>query len=225
MSNIPGLYVLGEANFSDHGANRLGASALMQGLADGYFVLPYTIGNYLSNEIKTPRFKTDLPEFDEAEKNVRDELTRMMETKGKRSVDDIHRELGHIMWEHCGMGRTEKGLKEGIEKVKALKEEFRNNLLVLGEANGFNEELFKAGHLSDFIELGEVMMLDALNRNESCGGHFRIESQTPEGEALRDDINFAYVANWLYKGDGITPELVKEELKFETVELKQRNYK
>ncbi len=225
MSNIPGLYVLGEANFSDHGANRLGASALMQGLADGYFVLPYTIGNYLANEIKTPRFKTDLPEFDEAEKNVRDELTRMMETKGKRSVDDIHRELGHIMWEHCGMGRTEKGLKEGIEKVKALKEEFRNNLLVLGEANGFNEELFKAGHLSDFIELGEVMMLDALNRNESCGGHFRIESQTPEGEALRDDINFAYVANWLYKGDGITPELVKEELKFETVELKQRNYK
>ncbi|PKP04625.1 MAG: succinate dehydrogenase flavoprotein subunit [Bacteroidetes bacterium HGW-Bacteroidetes-6] len=225
MSNIPGLYVLGEANFSDHGANRLGASALMQGLADGYFVLPYTIGNYLADEIKTPRFKTDLPEFEEAEKNVRSELKRMIETKGKRSVDDIHRELGHIMWEHCGMGRTEKGLKEGIEKVKALKEEFRNNLLVPGEADGFNEELFKAGHLADFIELGEVMMLDALNRNESCGGHFREEYQTPEGEALRDDNGYAYVSNWLFKGEGVTPELVKEELKFETVELKQRNYK
>lgn len=225
MSNIPGLYVLGEANFSDHGANRLGASALMQGLADGYFVLPYTIGNYLSSEIKTTRIKNDLPEFIQAEKEVIDNIDHMMKINGKRSVDNIHKELGHIMWEHCGMGRNEAGLKAGIQKVKALKNEFWNNLKVTGETGIFNEELMKAGHLADFIELGEVMMLDALNRNESCGGHFREEFQTPEGEALRDDDNYAHVAAWEFKEEGQDPILNKEKLVFEAVELKQRNYK
>ncbi len=225
MTNVPGLYCLGEANFSDHGANRLGASALMQGLADGYFVLPYTIGNYLADEIKTPRFKTDLPEFAEAEKSVRDQIVRMKSINGKRSVDDIHRQLGHIMWEHCGMGRNEIGLKEGINKVQELKKEFWTNVKVPGTADTFNEELFKAGHLIDFIELGEAMMLDALHRQESCGGHFREEYQTPDGEALRDDTNFAHVSSWKFESEDQQPSLVKEELKFETVELKQRNYK
>lgn len=225
MSNIPGLYVLGEANFSDHGANRLGASALMQGLADGYFVLPYTIGNYLAGEIKTQHIKNDLPEFILAENDVKDNIDRMMKINGKRSVDNIHKELGHIMWEHCGMGRNATGLKEGIQKVKALKKEFWSNLKVTGETGIYNEELMKAGHLADFIELGEVMMLDALNRNESCGGHFREEFQTPEGEALRDDENYAHVAAWEFNGIDNDPILIKEKLTFEAVELKQRNYK
>ncbi|PLW92076.1 MAG: succinate dehydrogenase flavoprotein subunit [Marinilabiliales bacterium] len=225
MSNIPGLYVIGEANFSDHGANRLGASALMQGLADGYFVLPYTIANYLADEIKIPHFKTDTPEFDEAEKNVKDSLDKIMSINGKRSVDDLHKELGHIMWDHCGMGRNKEGLEAGIEKVKELKKEFWSNVKVPGTQEAFNEELMKAGHLADFIELGEVMMRDALNREESCGGHFREEHQTEEGEALRHDDKFAYVSSWLFKGEDEAAELVKEELKFEAVELKTRNYK
>lgn len=225
MSNIPGLFVIGEANFSDHGANRLGASALMQGLADGYFILPYTIANYLANEIRVPHFKTNTPEFDEAEKNVKENIKRIMNIKGKRTVDDIHRELGHIMWEYCGMARNKEGLETGIKLVKELKKEFWTNVKVPGNENTFNEELVKAGHLADFIELGEIMMRDALNREESCGGHFREEHQTEDGEALRHDDKFAYVANWLYKGDDEVPELVKENLKFETVELKTRNYK
>ncbi|MBN2728381.1 MAG: fumarate reductase/succinate dehydrogenase flavoprotein subunit [Bacteroidales bacterium] len=225
MSNIPGLFVIGEANFSDHGANRLGASALMQGLADGYFVLPYTIANYLADEIKIPHFTTDAPEFAEAEKEVKDSISKLMNVNGKRSVDDIHKELGHIMWEHCGMGRTEEGLKEGIQKVKELKKEFWSNVKVPGTAETFNEELIKAGHLADFIELGEVMMQDALNREESCGGHYRMEHQTPEGEALRHDDKFTYVANWKFTGEDSPAELIKEELKFEAVELKTRNYK
>lgn len=225
MSNIPGLFVIGEANFSDHGANRLGASALMQGLADGYFVLPYTIANYLADEIKIPRFTTDAPEFEEAEKEVKESISKLMNVNGKRSVDDIHKELGHIMWEHCGMGRKEESLKEGIQKVKELKKEFWSNVKVPESAETYNEELIKAGHLADFIELGEVLMQDALNREESCGGHYRIEHQTPEGEALRHDDKFTYVANWKFTGEDSPAELIKEELKFEAVELKTRNYK
>lgn len=225
MSNIPGLYVIGEANFSDHGANRLGASALMQGLADGYFILPVTIGNYLANEIKTPPIPNDLPEFIKAEQDVKDQIYRLMSIKGERTVDEIHRELGNIMWEYAGMARNAEGLKEGLQKVKALREEFWKNVFVPGETHYYNEELTKACHLADFLELGELIMLDALNRNESCGGHFREEYQTEDGEALRDDENFAHVAIWQFKGEDNNPERMIEPLNFEYVKPKQRSYK
>ncbi len=224
MTTIPGLYACGEANFSDHGANRLGASALMQGLADGYFVLPYTIGDYLAGVERKP-IANDTPEFMEVEAKVKDRLGKLLSIKGSKTVHDFHRELGLIMWNHCGMARNEQGLKEGIEKIKALKADFWNNLLVPGEALELNQNLEKAGRVADLIELGELMMVDALNRNESCGGHFREEYQTPEGEALRDDENYAYVAAWEYKGDGQAHQLHKEELKYENVKLSQRSYK
>ncbi|WP_217601506.1 fumarate reductase/succinate dehydrogenase flavoprotein subunit [Chitinophaga sp. GbtcB8] len=224
MTTVPGLYALGEANFSDHGANRLGASALMQGLADGYFVIPYTIGNYLADEIRTKAIPTDHPAFVEAEKQAQETLDRLMNIKGSKSVDHFHKRLGKIMWEKCGMARNEQGLKEAIEEIKALRAEFWKDVRIPGEANEINPELEKAGRVADFLELGELMCLDALNRRESCGGHFREESQTEEGEALRDDANFAYVAAWEYKGDS-TYELHKEALVFEECKPTQRSYK
>ncbi len=224
MTTVPGLYACGEANFSDHGANRLGASALMQGLADGYFVLPYTIGDYLAGVERKP-VANDSPEFIEAEKQVKERLNKLLSIKGKKTVHDYHRELGLLMWEHCGMGRTATGLTEGIKKIKALRQEFWQNLLVPGVDLELNQNLEKAGRVADFLELGELMMNDALNRNESCGGHFREEYQTPEGEALRDDENFCYVAAWEYKGENQPEELHKEQLVFENVKLTQRSYK
>ena len=201
MTTIPGLYALGEANFSDHGANRLGASALMQGLADGYFVIPYTLGNNLADDIRTKAIPTDHPAFVAAEKEVSDRINKLMGIKGKESVESFHKRLGKIMWEKCGMGRTAKGLTEAIEEIKALRKEFWSNVFIPGEIKEFNTELDKAGRVADFLELGELMCIDALNRKESCGGHFREESQTDEGEALRDDENFMYVAAWEFKGD------------------------
>jgi succinate dehydrogenase / fumarate reductase flavoprotein subunit len=224
-TTIPGLFATGESNFSDHGANRLGASALMQGLADGYFVLPYTIQNYLADEINTPRFKTDIPEFDKAEKEVQDQLEKLMEVKGTMSVDTLHKKLGKIMWEGVGMARNKEGLKTAIEKIAKLKEEFWFNVNIPGELNDMNQELQKASRLADFIELGALMARDALHREESCGGHFREEFQTGEGEALRNDKDFTYVAAWEYKGDDKEPVLHKEVLNFEYIEVKQRNYK
>jgi len=224
MTTIPGLFAIGECNFSDHGANRLGASALMQGLADGYFILPYTIGDFLSQEIHTPRMTTEEDAFKEAAEAVSGNLQKMLAINGKLSVDSLHKKLGKIMWDYCGMGRTEESLKKGLEEIKPLKDEFWSDLKIPGGLNEFNPEVEKAARLIDFIELGELMMLDALNRKESCGGHFREEMQTPEGEALRDDENFANVSVWNSKEDN-THELLKEELKFEFVALKQRNYK
>ncbi len=224
MTTVPGLYACGEANFSDHGANRLGASALMQGLADGYFVLPYTIGDYLAGEERVP-ISTDLPEFDQAEKKVNETLQKLLSVKGKKTVHDFQKELGSIMWNHCGMARNENGLKEGIEKIKSLKQEFWSDINVPGTGEELNQNLEKAGRVADFIELGELMMQDALHRRESCGGHFREEFQTPEGEALRDDENFAYVAAWEYKGENQSEQLHKEELNYENVKLTQRSYK
>jgi succinate dehydrogenase / fumarate reductase flavoprotein subunit len=224
MTTIPGLYACGEANFSDHGANRLGASALMQGLADGYFVLPYTIGDYLAGVERKP-IANDTPEFMEAEKVVKERLGKLLSIKGKKTVHDFHRELGLIMWNHCGMGRNEQGLKEGIVKMRALREEFWKDLLVPGTDNELNQNLEKAGRVADYLELGELMMVDALERRESCGGHFREEYQTPEGEALRDDDNFAYVAAWEYKGDNQAHQLHKEELNYEFIQRSQRSYK
>lgn len=224
MTTVPGLYACGEANFSDHGANRLGASALMQGLADGYFVLPYTIGDYLAGVERTP-IANDSAEFMEAEKAVKERISRLLEIKGKKTVHDYHRELGLIMWNHCGMARNEAGLKDGIEKIKALRTDFWQNLLIPGGAAELNQNLEKAGRVADLIELGELMMVDALNRKESCGGHFREEYQTPENEALRDDDNYAYVAAWEYKGTEQAHQLHKEELVFENVKLTQRSYK
>ena len=220
MTTIPGLYAIGEANFSDHGANRLGASALMQGLADGYFVLPYTIGDYLSHEIQSPKVKTDTPEFDEAEKSVRDRIAKLLSIQGKDTVDELHKKLGHIMWENVGMARTKESLEKAIVEIQALRKEFWANVRVPGSDKEFNQELEKALRLADFLELG-----DGLNRNESCGGHFRVEMQTPEGEAKRDDENYLYVAGWEYAGDDKEPVLVKEPLVFEAVHLAQRNYK
>ncbi|MDE6482943.1 MAG: FAD-binding protein, partial [Rikenellaceae bacterium] len=225
MTTIPGLYALGEANFSDHGANRLGASALMQGLADGYFVIPYTIGDYLSHEIQTPKIKTDTPEFDAAEKAVREKIERIMSVKGEQSVDDIHKKLGHIMWECVGMARNKAGLTEAIDKIAALREEFWKDVRVPGTTGEFNQELEKALRLADFLELGELMARDALVREESCGGHFREEHQTEEGEAKRDDDKFKYVAVWEYKGAKEAPVMHKEELVFENIKVAQRNYK
>lgn len=226
MTTITGLFAIGECNFSDHGANRLGASALMQGLADGYFVLPYTIQNYLADQKIWPRLSTDLPEFEEAEKAVRSEIDRLMSIQGKRSVDSIHKELGHIMWEHVGMGRTEKGLKEGLELIKKVRKEFETNLFIPGSKEGLNVELDKAIHLRDFIIMGELIAYDALSRNESCGGHFREEYQTEEGEAKRDDENFFYVGCWEYQGsDEKAPVLIKEPLEYEAIKVQTRNYK
>ena len=225
MTTIPGLYAIGEANFSDHGANRLGASALMQGLADGYFVLPYTIGDYLSHKIQAPKVKTDTPAFDEAEKAVKAKIEKLLSINGKQSVDDIHKRLGHIMWENVGMARTKESLTKAIEAIKALRAEFWKDVKVVGTADSFNVELEKAIRLADFLELGELMARDALNREESCGGHFRVEHQTEEGEADRDDEKFAYVAVWEYKGEIAEPEMSKEPLNFEFVHLAKRNYK
>jgi succinate dehydrogenase / fumarate reductase flavoprotein subunit len=212
MTTVPGMYALGEANFSDHGANRLGASALMQGLADGYFVIPYTIGAYLSEEIRTKAIPTDHPAFVEAEKNVQDQINKFLSIKGSKSVDYFHKRLGKIMWDKCGMARNKEGLTWAIAEIQKLRKEFWSDLRVPGDANEFNPELEKAGRVADFIELGELMCIDALNRNESCGGHFREEYQTEEGEALRDDENYAYVAAW-------------EELKYENIKIAQRSYK
>ncbi len=226
MTTIPGLFAIGECNFSDHGANRLGASALMQGLADGYFVLPYTIQNYLADQKIWPRLSTDLPEFAEAEKAVGAEIDRLMGIKGKRSVDSIHKELGHIMWEYVGMGRTAEGLKTGLDKIKKLRKEFETNLFIPGTKEGLNTELDKAIHLRDFITMGELIAYDALSRNESCGGHFREEYQTEEGEAKRDDENYFYVGCWEYQGsDEKAPELIKEPLEYEAIKVQTRNYK
>lgn len=225
MTNIPGLYAIGEANFSDHGANRLGASALMQGLADGYFVLPYTIGDYLADEIQVPRIDTNLPEFLEAELAVTDRLRRMFDAKGTKSVDHFHKELGKIMWEYVGMARNEAGLKTAIELIGELKKEFFKDVRIPGEFNAMNSELEKAGRVIDFIELGELMAHDALDRKESCGGHYREESVTEDGEAKRDDENFLYVSAWEYKGEKEAPIMHKEELKFEEIALTQRSYK
>lgn len=225
MTNVPGLYAAGEANFSDHGANRLGASALMQGLADGYFVLPYTIGSYLSNEIRTGSIPTDTPEFEEAEKSVRDRIAQLKGIQGKQSVESFHRRLGQIMWEKCGMARTAEGLTQAIAEIQALRKEYWSDVFVPGSENEYNPELEKALRVADFIELGELMCQDALHRNESCGGHFREEYQTPEGEALRDDENFMYVAAWEWKGEGNKAELHKEPLNYEVVKVTQRSYK
>ena len=224
MSTIPGLHVAGEANFSDHGANRLGASALMQGLADGYFVLPYTIGNYLA-ATKQARIDTSHAAFKEAENAVAARLTRLLSVKGKRTVDSFHRELGKIMWEDCGMGRTRQGLKAALQKIPVLREEFWKNLTVVGGKDEINQSLEKAGRIADFLELGELMCLDALEREESCGGHFREEYQTPDGEALRNDEKFCHVAAWEYAGEGRTPIRNVEPLVFESVHLTQRSYK
>ena len=225
MTSVPGLFAIGECNFSDHGANRLGASALMQGLADGYFVLPYTIQNYLSDQIQVPRFSTDLPEFDEAEKGVQARIDKLMAIQGNRSVDSIHKELGHIMWEFVGMGRTEASLKTAIEKIEALEKVFYSDLRIPGVKDSLNVELEKALRLEDFLETGKLMAYDALNREESCGGHFREEYQTPEGEALRRDDLFSYVACWKYEGQGKAPELIKEPLDYEYIKVQTRNYK
>ena len=225
MTTIPGLYAIGEANFSDHGANRLGASALMQGLADGYFVLPYTIGDYLAKKIQAPKVKTDTKAFDEAEKGVKEKIAKLLSINGKQSVDDIHKKLGHIMWENVGMARTKESLEKAIVEIQALRKEFWKDVKVVGQENDFNVELEKALRLVDFLELGELMARDALNREESCGGHFRTEHQTEEGEAKRDDENFVYAAVWEYKGADEAPELTKEPLNFEFVHPAQRNYK
>ena len=225
QTTIPVCFSIGESNFSDHGANRLGASALMQGLADGYFVLPYTIGDYLSPDIKMGPISTDLPEFAAAEKNVKDQIEKFMNTNGTHSVDYFHRKLGKIMWDKVGMARNEKGLNEAIAEIAALREEFYKDVKVPGVANGFNQELEKATRVADFLELGELFAKDALHRNESCGGHFREEYQTPEGEAQRDDENFAYVAAWEYTGNPSDAVLHKEPLVFDNVKLVQRNYK
>ena len=225
QTSVKGLFAIGECNFSDHGANRLGASALMQGLADGYFVLPYTIQNYLSDQITVPRFSTDLPEFKAAEDAVKARINKLFAIKGKRSVDSIHKELGHIMWEHVGMGRTAEGLKEGLAKLKALRETFYKELFIPGTAEGVNVELEKAIRLEDFILMGELIANDALHRNESCGGHFREEYQTEEGEAKRDDKNCFYVSCWEYQGEDKDPVKYTEPLKYEAIEVKTRNYK
>ncbi len=225
MTTIPGLYAIGECNFSDHGANRLGASALMQGLADGYFVLPYTIGDYLSHKIQAPKVDTTTKAFDDAEKAVKAKIEKLMSIKGQQSVDDIHKKLGHIMWENVGMARTKESLNKAIVEIQALRKEFWKDVKVVGRENDFNVELEKALRLADFLELGELIARDALNREESCGGHFRVEHQTEEGEAKRDDENFVYAAVWEYKGEDQVPELTKEPLNFEFVHPAQRNYK
>ena len=224
MSTIPGLYVLGEANFSDHGANRLGASALMQGLADGYFIIPYTIGDYLASTKFTP-VKNDHPAFKESEKATEQMVKKLMSIQGKKSADEYHRELGKIMWDNVGMGRNAAGLKKALKLIPELRERFWKDVKVTGSDLDLNIELEKAGRVADFMELGELMARDALHRAESCGGHFREESQTDEGEAKRNDTKFSYVAAWEYKGTKKTPAMHKEPLKFEYVKPSQRSYK
>ena len=225
MTSIPGLFAIGEANFSDHGANRLGASALMQGLADGYFVLPYTIQNYLADQIQVPRFSTDLPEFAAAEKEVKDKIQKIKAVNGKHSVDSIHKKLGHIMWDFVGMARTKESLQKALTGIEEVKKDFWTNVRIPGDVNELNVELEKALRLIDFIEVGMLMARDGLNREESCGGHFRTEYQTPEGEELRDDKNFSYVACWKYTGENSEPELIKEDLNYQFVKVQTRNYK
>ena len=225
QTTVPGLFAAGEANFSDHGANRLGASALMQGLADGYFVLPYTIQNYLADDISTPRMTGEEKEFVEAEKAAKDKFEKLLAIKGDRSVDSIHKELGLVMWDFVGMARTKEGLEEAIEKIAAIKKEFYSNVRIPGSDEGMNVELEKASRLADFIDIGDLMARDALNREESCGGHFREEYQTEEGEALRQDDKFAYAACWEYQGDDKAPVMHKEDLTFDVVKVAQRNYK
>ncbi len=225
MTNIPGLYAIGEANFSDHGANRLGASALMQGLADGYFVIPYTIGDYLADEIQTPKIDTQHEAFEKTEKEVNAKLEKLKGINGKTPVDHFHKELGHIMWDKVGMSRNAEDLKSAITEIQDVRKRFWEDVRIPGDLNEFNPEIEKAMRVADFLEMGELMARDALERNESCGGHFREESKTPEGEALRDDKNGTYVSAWEYKGDDKEPEMHKEELKFEFVELTQRSYK
>ena len=225
QTSVPGLFAIGEANFSDHGANRLGASALMQGLADGYFVLPYTIQNYLADQIQVPRFSTDAPEFVEAEKAVNDKIAKLMAIKGTRSVDSIHKELGLVMWDNVGMARTKESLEKALKEIARVEKIFWSDLRIPGDADTLNIELEKALRLLDFIEIGKLMAYDALNREESCGGHFREEHQTEEGEAKRDDENFSYVACWKYTGEGQEPELLKEDLNYQYIKVQQRNYK
>jgi succinate dehydrogenase / fumarate reductase flavoprotein subunit len=225
MTTVPGCYALGEANFSDHGANRLGASALMQGLADGYFVIPYTIGDYLADDIRTGAISTDLPEFKAAEKEVKERIEKLIDNKGSMTVDSFHKRLGKIMWNECGMERSKEGLEKAIKDIQALRDEFWKEVRVPGKADNVNPELEKAMRVADFLELGELMCLDALDRNESCGGHFRKEYQTNEGEALRDDENYTYVAAWEHKGEPSKAELHKEELNYEYIEVKTRSYK
>ena len=225
MSNVPGLFVLGEANFSDHGANRLGASALMQGLADGYFVVPYTIGNYLAPLLGEKIVATTDPVFSAAEQKVADATHQLLSINGTKSVDDLHRELGKVMWDYCGMARSEASLDKAIAEIPAIREEFWKNVRVLGDGQSMNQSLEKAGRVADFLEFGELLCRDALHRNESCGGHFREEYQTEDGEALRDDENFAYVAAWEWTGVGNDPVLHKEQLTFENVHLATRSYK
>ena len=224
MSNLPGLFVIGEANFSDHGANRLGASALMQGLADGYFILPYTIGNYLA-AAPAGKVDTKAPEFDQAENEAHKKINKLLSIRGKRTADDFHRELGRLLWNNCGMARNEKGLKEALEKIPKIREEFWQNLNVPGSDQDLNQSLEKANRVADFLEFAQLLVTDALHRNESCGGHFREEYQTPEGEALRDDKNFCYTAAWEFQDVGKAPKLHKEPLVFDEVHLTQRNYK
>jgi len=225
MTTVPGLYAIGEANFSDHGSNRLGASALMQGLADGYFVLPYTIGDYLSGDIRTGPIPTDTPEFKESEEKVKDLLKKLVQNKGKHSVDYYHKKLGNIMWDKCGMSRNESGLNEAISEIKELRADFWKNVMVPGSLNELNKELEKAGRVADFLELGELFAKDALTRNESCGGHFREEYATKEGEAKRDDKKFNFVSAWEYNGEPSEAKLHKEKLEFENIEVKVRSYK
>jgi succinate dehydrogenase / fumarate reductase flavoprotein subunit len=225
QSTIPGLFVGGEANFSDHGANRLGASALMQGLSDGYFVLPYTVQNYLADQFRVARLSTDLPEFLATEKDVKDQLNRLLSVKGKRSVDTFHKMLGHVMWEKVGMARNKKGLSEAITEIQEIRKEFWQDVRVPGNNDELNTELQKAHRLADFLELGELMARDALMREESCGGHFREEYQTPDGEAMRNDKDFAFVGAWEYKGQDAEPVMHKEPLNYENIEVKQRSYK
>jgi len=225
MTSIPGCFAIGEANFSDHGANRLGASALMQGLADGYFVLPYTIGDYLSNEISTGEISTNLPEFEKSEKEIIDKLNKLISNKGKNSVDFYHKKLGKIMWNKCGMSRNEKDLKNAITEIKELREDFHKNVKIPGGLNEFNEQLAKATRVSDFLELGELFAIDALERNESCGGHFREEFQTDDGEAIRDDDKYKFVSAWEYNNNPSKPILHKEDLEYEDIEIKTRSYK
>jgi succinate dehydrogenase / fumarate reductase flavoprotein subunit len=224
MSNVPGLFVIGEANFSDHGANRLGASALMQGLADGYFVLPNTLPNYLAGQMgKRP--SPDSPEFQEAEEDVRARIEKLLKVNGTRSLDSFHRELGLLLWDKCGMSRNEKGLREALQKIPELREQFWRDVRVLGSDEDFNQSLERAGRVADFLEFAELMCIDALERDESAGGHFREEHQTPDGEALRDDERHAAVYAWEFQGDGQDPKLHREPLQFETVHLTQRSYK
>src|ERR1035437_5611456 len=225
MTTVPGLFAIGEANFSDHGSNRLGASALMQGLGDGYFVLPYTIQNYLAAELRTPRMSTDTPQFTETENKVKDRVTRLMGIKGKHSVDSFHKRLGHIMWENVGMGRTKQSLLTAIDQIKVVREDFWKAVLIPGTDTEFNPELEKALRVADFLELGELIAKDALEREESCGGHFREEYQTEDGEAARNDEKFMYVSAWEYKGQDKEPVINKESFVYENIKVVQRNYK